>query len=273
MSKEGQVRGSWRSSNRSFVNTRFSSMLYIDPIKIDTSYEVELADGRVVSTNTVLKGYALNLVNDIFEIDLMPIELGMLDIIIGMDCLFKHDAVIIYGEKVVCIPYRNKTLVVESDKGMSRQKKKLKEKQLEDVPVIRDFPKLFPNDLLGLPPPRQVKFRIDLVPGAAPVARALYRLAPSKMKELLEKGFIRSSLLPREHRCCSCKRKMGLFECVLITGKEEDEAFQLLKQKLCSAPILALPKGTEDFVVYCNASLKGYRAVLMQREKVIAYAS
>ncbi|GJS02932.1 putative reverse transcriptase domain-containing protein [Tanacetum coccineum] len=56
-------------------------------------------------------------------------------------------------------------------------------------------------------------------------------------------------------------------------GSEEEEAFQTLKQKLCSAPILALPEGTEDFVVYCDASLKGYGAVLMQREKVIAYAS
>ncbi|GJU15541.1 putative reverse transcriptase domain-containing protein [Tanacetum coccineum] len=56
-------------------------------------------------------------------------------------------------------------------------------------------------------------------------------------------------------------------------GKEEEEAFQILKQKLCSTPILALPEGTEDFVVYCDASLKGFRAVLMQREKVIAYAS
>ncbi|GKE72354.1 putative reverse transcriptase domain-containing protein, partial [Tanacetum coccineum] len=55
--------------------------------------------------------------------------------------------------------------------------------------------------------------------------------------------------------------------------KEEEEAFQTLKQKLCSAPILALPEGTKDFMVYCDASLKGYGAVLMQREKVIAYAS
>ncbi|GJX40350.1 hypothetical protein Tco_0255340 [Tanacetum coccineum] len=56
-------------------------------------------------------------------------------------------------------------------------------------------------------------------------------------------------------------------------GKEEEEAFQTLKQKLCSVPILALPKGTEDFVVYCDASLKGFGVVLMQREKIIAYAS
>ncbi|GJT70285.1 putative reverse transcriptase domain-containing protein [Tanacetum coccineum] len=56
-------------------------------------------------------------------------------------------------------------------------------------------------------------------------------------------------------------------------GEDEEEAFQMLKQKLCSAPILALPEGSEDFVVYCDASIKGFGAVLMQREKVIAYAS
>ncbi|GJY60697.1 putative reverse transcriptase domain-containing protein [Tanacetum coccineum] len=209
-------------SDRSFVDTIFSSMLNIDPIKIGASYEVELADGRVVSTNTILKGCTLNLVNHIFEIDLMPIELGTFDVIIGMDWLVKHDAVIVCGEKVVRIPYGNKMLIVESAKGVSRLKviscikarkyveqgchlflahvteNKSKEKQLEDVPVIHNFPKVFPKEFPGLPPPRQVEFRIDLVPWAAPVARAPYRLAPSEMKELsvqlqelLEKGFIR----------------------------------------------------------------------------------
>ncbi|GJZ47910.1 putative reverse transcriptase domain-containing protein [Tanacetum coccineum] len=56
-------------------------------------------------------------------------------------------------------------------------------------------------------------------------------------------------------------------------GKDEEEAFQLLKQKLCCAPILALPEGSKDFVMYCDASLKGFRAILMQQGKVIAYAS
>ncbi|GKB65130.1 putative reverse transcriptase domain-containing protein, partial [Tanacetum coccineum] len=81
-------------SNRSFVDTRFSSMLDIDPVKIGASYEVELADGRVVSTNTILKGCTLNLMNHVFEIDLMPIELGTFDVIISMDWLVKHDVVI-----------------------------------------------------------------------------------------------------------------------------------------------------------------------------------
>ncbi|GKG25728.1 hypothetical protein Tco_0398874, partial [Tanacetum coccineum] len=78
-----------------------------------------------------------------------------------------------------------------------------KEKRLEYVPVIRDFPEVFPKELPRLPPPKQVEFHIDLIPGDAPVARAPYRLAPSKMKELskqlqelLEKGFIRPSSSP-----------------------------------------------------------------------------
>ncbi|GJU96915.1 putative reverse transcriptase domain-containing protein [Tanacetum coccineum] len=82
-------------SDRSFMNTRFSSLLDIKPIKIEDSYEVELADGRIVSTNTVLKGCTLSLVNHIFEIDLMPIELGTFDVSIGMDAV-KHGCVIIF---------------------------------------------------------------------------------------------------------------------------------------------------------------------------------
>nr|GEU51308.1 putative reverse transcriptase domain-containing protein [Tanacetum cinerariifolium] len=362
-------------SDRSFVDTRFSAMLDIDPIKIGASYEVELADGRVPSTNTILKGYTLNLVNRIFKIDLMPIELGTFDVIIGMDWLVKHDVIIVCGEKVVRIPYGNEMFIVKSDKGVSRLKVISCIKAY--VPVIRDFTEVYPKDLPRLPPPRQVEFRIDLVPGAAPVARAPYRLAPSDMKELsvqlqelLEKGFIRPSSSPTRYghfefqvipfgltnapavfmdlRNRVCKPYLDKFVIVFIDdilvyskdveehekhlkiisellkkerlyakfskcdfwldsvqflghvidrnsvhvdpakieaieswaapttpteGKEEEEAFQTFKQKLCSAPILALPEGTKDFVVYCDASLKGYGAVLMQREKVIAYAS
>nr|GFB39040.1 putative reverse transcriptase domain-containing protein [Tanacetum cinerariifolium] len=78
-----------------------------------------------------------------------------------------------------------------------------RKKQIKDVRIVRDFPKVFPEDLPGLPPARPVEFQIDLIPGAAPVARAPYRLAPFEMKELLEqlhelsdKGFIRPSSSP-----------------------------------------------------------------------------
>nr|GEV42178.1 putative reverse transcriptase domain-containing protein [Tanacetum cinerariifolium] len=204
--------------DRSFVDTRFSSMLNIDPAKLGASYEVELADGRVVSTNTILKGCTLNLVNHIFEIDLMPIKLGTFDVIIGMDWLVKHDAVIICGEKVVRISYGNKMLIVESDNDVSRLKKKSKEKRLEDVPIICDFAKVFPEELPRLPPPRQVEFQIDLVPRVAPIARAPCRLAPSEMRELpiqlqelLEKGFIRPSSSSWGAPMLFLKKKDGYF--------------------------------------------------------------
>ncbi|GJV48411.1 putative reverse transcriptase domain-containing protein [Tanacetum coccineum] len=191
-------------SDKSFVNTRFSHLIDINPDKLDVSYEVELADGKVVSTNTVLRGCTLNLVNHLFEIYLMPIELVMFDVIIGMDWLVEHDAVIICGKKVVRIPCENKMLIVEGKMFVALvTKKKSKDKRIEDVPVIRDFPEVFPDYLPGLPPPMKIEFRIDLVPEATPVVRAPYRFAPSEMKELsiqlqelLEKGFIRPSSSP-----------------------------------------------------------------------------
>nr|GEX33631.1 putative reverse transcriptase domain-containing protein [Tanacetum cinerariifolium] len=444
--------------DKSFVDIKFSHLIDIKPVKLSSSYEVEQADGKI--------------------------ELGTFDVIVGMDWLVERDALIVCGRKEVHVPYRNKTLVVKSDSGVSRLKviscikaRKYIErgsqlflaqvmetepakKQLQDVPVIYNFPEVFLDDLPGLPPPRQVEFKIELIPDTAPVARAPYRLAPSELKELSdqlkelsEKGFIRLSSSPwgvsvlfvkkkdGSFRMCIdyrelnkltvknrlplpriddlfdqlqgssvyskidlrsgyhqlrireedipttafrtryghfefqvmsfgltnapvvfmdlmnrlCKPYLDKFVIVFIDdiliysknkedheehlktilellkneklyakfskcdfwlesvhflghvidsddvhvgptkveaiqnwsapttptkknkkyewGMEEEEAFQTLKHKLCSAPILALPEGTENFIVYCDASLKGYGAVLMQREKVITYAS
>ncbi|GJX47567.1 putative reverse transcriptase domain-containing protein [Tanacetum coccineum] len=106
------------------------------------------------------------------------IELGGFDIIIEMDWLSRYDATILCVRK-----YIEKGGKLFLDQVTEQEPK---EKRLEDVPVIRDFPKVFPEDLPGLPPPRQAEFRIDLILGAAPVARVPYRLAPSEMKELQE---------------------------------------------------------------------------------------
>ncbi|GJX39617.1 putative reverse transcriptase domain-containing protein [Tanacetum coccineum] len=388
----------------------------------------------------------------------MPVELGSFDAIIGMDWLAKYQAVIVCAEKIVRIPWRNKTLIIHGDGSNQGNVTRLNiisctktQKYME-----KGFPIFWPHHA-GLPPTRQVEFQIDLVPGAAPVARAPYRLAPSEMKELSEqlkelsnKGFIRPSSSPwgapvlfvkkkdGSFRMCIdyrelnkltvqeedipktafqdtvmapklmnfqvmpfgltnvpavfmdlinwvCKPYLDKFEIVFIDdiliysknkqeheehlklilellkkeelyakfskcefwipkvqflghvidskgihvdpakiesikdwaspkspteirqflglagyyrrfiegfskiakpmtkltqkkvkfvwGDKQEATFQLLKQKLCSAPILALPKGSEDFIAYCDASKKGLGAVLMQREKVIAYAS
>ncbi|GJY92447.1 putative reverse transcriptase domain-containing protein [Tanacetum coccineum] len=121
---------------------------------------------------------------------------------------------------------------------------------------------IIPEDLSGIPPERQVEFRIDLIPGATPIAKAPYRLAPSEMKELMNFSKIASSLT-------KLTKKNTPFE----WGEEQEEAFVTLRRKLCETPILVLPNGTEDMVVYCDASYVGLGCVLMQRGKVIAYAS
>ncbi|GKB15882.1 hypothetical protein Tco_0849805 [Tanacetum coccineum] len=102
------------------------------------------------------------------------------DVVIGMDWLSKYHAKILCDEKVVHIPINNETLIIQGD----REKKKSDDKRLEDISVVREFLEVFPEDLPGLPPVCQVEFQIDLIPRAAPVARAPYRLAPSEMQEL-----------------------------------------------------------------------------------------
>ncbi|GJR24162.1 putative reverse transcriptase domain-containing protein [Tanacetum coccineum] len=331
------------SANKSFVSTSFSSLIDITPTTLDHYYDVKLADGKIIGINTIIRGCTLNFLDHPFNINLMTVELGSFDVIVGMDWLAKYHAAIDCAEKIIRIPWGNEILIVYGD-GSSRGNKTL-----------------FPEDLLGLPSTRQVEFQIDLVPGAAPVARAPYRLGPSEMKELSEQlqelsdmGFIRPSSSPWGAPVLFVKKKDGSFwmcieyrelnkltvknhyplpriddlfdqlqgssvyskidlrsgyhqlrvreEDILKTafrtryghyefqvmpfgltnalakvafewGDKQEAAFQTLKNKLCSAPILTLPQGAKNFIVYCDTSHKGLGAMLMQNEKVITYAS
>ncbi|GJW40108.1 putative reverse transcriptase domain-containing protein [Tanacetum coccineum] len=407
-------------ADKSFVSISLASKLNIPPITIDTFYDIEMADGNLVNTSTVIQGATMTLLNQPFEIDLMPIKLGSFDIVIGMDWLSKYHARIIYDEKVVHIPIDDETLIIRGDQS------KIRLNLISCIKTEREFPEVFPEDLPGLPLIRQVEFQIDLIPGATPVAQAHFRLAPSEtqelsnqLQELADQGFIRPSTSPwgapilfvkkkdESFRMCSsvyskidlrsgyhqlrvkdkdipkttfrtryrhyefqvmpfgltnahavfmdlinrvCKPYLDKFVIVFIDdiliysrNKEEhanhlriilellkkeklyakfskcdfwihivqflghlidsqglhvdpakieavknwtspttpieirqflgladqESAFQLLKQKLCEAPILALPEGNDNFVVYCDASHQGLGAVLMQREKHI----
>ncbi|GKF32680.1 putative reverse transcriptase domain-containing protein, partial [Tanacetum coccineum] len=183
-------------ANKSFVSTTFASLLNVTPTTLDTAFTIELANGNLVNTNTVIQSCTLNFLNHPLKINLMSIEFGSFNVIIGMEWLSQHNAKIICSEKVVHIPIDNETLVIRGDLSGTRlniiscvktkkyikrgccmflariTEKKSEEKRLEDVPIVRDFPEVFPEDLLRLPPPRQVEFQIELVPGAAPIARA-----------------------------------------------------------------------------------------------------
>ncbi|GJS59498.1 putative reverse transcriptase domain-containing protein [Tanacetum coccineum] len=273
--------------------------------------------------------------------DLLPTRLGSFDVIIGMDWLAYHRALIDCYEKIVRIPLPNgKILEVQGERPEKDLRSlaciKADEKKLDDIRVVRDFPEVFPDDLLGLPLVREIEFRIDLIPGASPVVRSPYRLAPSEMlelsnqlKELQEKGFIRPSHSPWGAPVLFVKKKDGSMRmCVLFSkidlhsgyhqlrvrderSEEEHEAhlktildysrkeklyakfFQswssqepgrpldhqlkiilflglagyYRRRKICNAPVLALPDGPDDFVVYCDASKQGFGYVLMQRGK------
>ncbi|GJX72071.1 putative reverse transcriptase domain-containing protein [Tanacetum coccineum] len=236
------------SVDRSFVSSTFSALLDFALSTLDTNYAVELADGRILETNVVFRGCTLGLLGHPFDIDLMPVELGSFNVIIDMDWLAKYHTLIVYDEKVVRIPYGDEVLIIRGDDCNSRSRLNIisctktqkyiqkgcqvylaqvtskkaednsEEKRLEDVPIVQEFPEVFPEDLPGLPPARQVEFQIDLVTGAAPVARAPYRLAPAEMQELStqlqelsDKGFIRPSSSPWGAPVLFVKKKDGSF--------------------------------------------------------------
>ncbi|GJU61083.1 putative reverse transcriptase domain-containing protein [Tanacetum coccineum] len=343
------------AENNSFISASLASMLNIPPITIDTFYDIEMADGNLVSTNTVIQGCTLTLLNQPFKIDLMPIKLGSFDVVIGMDWLSKYQARIICDEKVVHILIDSETLIIQGDR-----KKKSDEKRLKDIPVVREFPEVFPEDLPGLPPIRQVEFQINLIPGyhqlrvrdedilkiALKTRYGHYEFqvmpfgltnAPAVFMDLMNRVckpyldkfvivFIDDILIysrnEEEHanhlrmilellkkeklyakfsKCDFWIRMMQFLGHLIdsqglhvdpakieavknwaspttptekyIWGEDQESDFQLLKQKLCEAPILTLPEGNDNFVVYYDASHQGLGAVLMQRKKVIAYAS
>nr|GEV04756.1 hypothetical protein [Tanacetum cinerariifolium] len=326
----------------------------------DPNIVTEVANGKKEKVDRMFFGCRLELGDSIFPIDLIPLGQGSFDVIVGMDWLSNQKAVIMCHEKIVRIPVEGgKVLYVQGERNVGKTKTlmstKVNELTLSDIPIVRDFEDVFPNDLSGLPPQRQVEFRIDLIPRAIPVAKSPYRLTPSEMQELSkqlqelqDKGFIRPSHSPWGAPILFVKKKDGSFHglnepsmqnildkfiIVLIDdiliysktkedhenhlrlmldlirkrscmqsspsassgckrrfienfskiskpltsltqknqkyewGEKQEEAFQTLKDNLCNSPILSLPDGVEDFMVYCDASNQGLGCVLMQRDK------
>ncbi|GKC77847.1 putative reverse transcriptase domain-containing protein [Tanacetum coccineum] len=344
----------------SFIAIDFVSLLNVKHSILRPSYVIEIANGRKVESNRIIRGCKLELGDSLFTIDLIPFGHGSFNVIMGMDWLSNHKDVIVCHEKVVRIPLANGKVLValgertaESLKSMNGTKSN--EPKLGDILIVRDFLEVFPEDLSGLSPQREVEFRIDLVPRATPIAKSPYRLAHRRCKSCLNNfkscktrvSFDRVTL-HGERLCCSLRRRAVPFEFARIAifidllsgyhqlrlheadilktafriryvhfeftimpfrltnaptskedheahlklvlellkkeklfakffkllstfhrefskiakpltslmqknqkyewGKEQEEAFQTLKDNLCNAPILSLPNGLEDFV-------------------------
>ncbi|XP_024990713.1 uncharacterized protein LOC112524999 [Cynara cardunculus var. scolymus] len=170
-------------ADRSFLSLEFRPNISLKSQKLKEDFVIEFANRQVVRTKDVIKNCTLRLAGQNFSIDLISIRLGSFDVVVGMDWLSKNQAEICCSESMKMRKYLKKEYVTFLahivDKG-------IKEKHIQDFPIVWDFLEVFPDDLPGLPPLRQVKFHIDLIPRAAPVAKSPYRLAPSKMKELSE---------------------------------------------------------------------------------------
>ncbi|KAI3751218.1 hypothetical protein L2E82_22266 [Cichorium intybus] len=229
-------------ASHSFVSLEFSKSFSITLETLDNPLEVEIADDKIVRAFNVFRNCNLEVKGVRFNIDLIPIPLRDRRVIIGMDWLSNHEAwidcknkqvwvqtpsggkLIIQGEKrrnnmTFCSAARVRRHFQHGGSGFlayvtdTREERK---KAVEDVPVVQEFPDVFPEDLPGIPLERQVEFRIDLVPGAAPIAKAPYRLAPPEMQELstqlqelLDKGFIRPSSSPWGAPILFVKKKDG----------------------------------------------------------------
>ncbi|GJR47002.1 putative reverse transcriptase domain-containing protein [Tanacetum coccineum] len=211
-------------ADRSFVLTAFSSLIDIIPTTLDNSYDVELAGKnfwiKKEFNYSSIRGCMLNLLNHPFNINLIPVELGSFNVIIGMDWLSLYHAVIVCDEKIVRVPFDNETLIIRGDGSNPRNESRLNIISCTKThKYLQKGCHVFLEDLSGVLPTRKVEFQIDLVPGAAPVARAPYRLAPSEMKELSnqlqelsDKGFIRPNSSPWGAPVLFVKKKDGSFQ-------------------------------------------------------------
>nr|GEW94146.1 putative reverse transcriptase domain-containing protein [Tanacetum cinerariifolium] len=192
----------------SFISTIFVPLLNVKSTFINPGYLIEVAYGKKIEVNRVIRNYKLELGTSMFTIDLITLGHGSFDVIVRMDWLSGHKAEIVCHEKVVRIPLESgEILIVQGERtpGIAKALSNVKvdEPKLSDISEVRYFVEVFPEDLSGLLSQRQVEFRIDLVPGATPVAKSPYRLAPSEMQELSaqlqelqDKGFIRPSHSP-----------------------------------------------------------------------------
>ncbi|GKC07896.1 putative reverse transcriptase domain-containing protein [Tanacetum coccineum] len=174
-----------------FKHVNLTTLLIEKPSIANPGYVIEVANGKKEEVDRIFRGCRLELGNSIFPIDLIPLGQGSFDVIVGMDWLSNQKAVIVCYEKIVRIPVEGgKVLCVQGECNFRKTKTlmstKANELTLSDIPIVRDFEDVFPNDLSGLPPQRQVEFCIDLIPRAKPVAKSPYWLAPSEMQELSE---------------------------------------------------------------------------------------
>ncbi|XP_073126443.1 uncharacterized protein [Henckelia pumila] len=242
------------------------------PDKSISGFSISLPSGEELSSDLIIRGYSVQMQSHELLADLIILNMSDFDMIFGMDWLSRYEATIDCKRRTVSLktkdgepflfhatPKHNSSLLISVGKAWQMLNKgcagflasvtcdqELPRPKLEDVEVVRDFPEVFPDDIAGLPPAREVEFGIELMSGTQPVSKAPYSFD--------------------EHR-------QHLTTILQVLKEKQLFAKFMLKKKLMTSPVLAIPEGIGRFVIYTDASKSGLGAVLMQDGKVIAYAS
>ncbi|KAA0047501.1 hypothetical protein E6C27_scaffold498G001280 [Cucumis melo var. makuwa] len=302
-------------ATHSFVSSIFLTKLnrMLEPLSEGLAIYTPVGD--VLLVNEVLRNCEVLVEGINLLVDLLPLELQRLDVILGMEFLFAHYASMdCYRKEVVFrkpgfaevvfrgmrkVVSRSLISVLKAEKLLRKgctvflahivvvQREKLKP---EDVPVVKEFLDVFPDDLSGLPPDREIEFTIELLLGTTSISQAPYRMAPSELKELkmqlqelVDKGYIRPSVSPWGAPVLFVKKKDGyhqlkvresdIAKTAFKTRESFEEYLRIVLQTLRDKQLYAKFKKWKDYVIYCDASRLGLGCVLMQDGNVIAYAS
>nr|GFA58562.1 hypothetical protein [Tanacetum cinerariifolium] len=365
-------------ATHSVISSAFASRVTTTPTLLDHVLCISTPMQDSVRITHVYRNLPLQFDDKIRAINALPLDMCEFDIILGMDWLKEHHATIdcrsyrvIFGDihapefiyhgslpgksMQIISALQARTLLSHGCEGFlaTIHDTTSDVPSIHDQPIVSEFPDVFSNELPAIPPVREVEFNIELTPGAEPISKAPYRMAPIELKELkdqlqelLERGFIRPSgamhfskidlrsgyhqlrvkeqdvsktafrtcyghyeflvmpfgltnapavfmdLMNRIFHEFLDKFVIVFIDDILVFSKskekhedhlrtgenfvwneEREKSFEELKQRLVSAPVLTLPSGSGGFQSYSNASKKGLGCVLMQHEKVIAYAS
>ena len=227
-------------ASHSFLSTTFAKKMQTTPEHL-SDFSVTLPSNERVRCTRIYRGLQMSIMTEDFPVDLVEFQDLGFDVIIGMDWLQRHKGRLHCAEHRLLLKspsgktvsyravQREPTIKVVSMLSLMKTVRKgaqayvcyvhdtrSSEVEQSDIPIVTDFPDLFPEELPGMPPQRDVEFSIDLLPGTGPIAKAPYRMAPAEMRELkvqledlLDKGFVRPSVSPWGAPVLFVKKKDG----------------------------------------------------------------